>query len=218
MLPTVVFGILSLATLAAAVPWSEARARWAKLVAAAGVASYLALHVSAAAAWSASISRGPAEERFVAAVRAGIEDGRIDPDAEILVAQDYLVGAAHTEDAYAAYLATMKPGQSINLYDAILASGIPATPRPINFRYVTPPGYGDGEATAEDKIAARRFFAAPPSTLRDETAKTAAAFWRFRPRIEVNQFDFFDESLARLFFRDSLLDSYVPLPLSGNRR
>lgn len=212
MLPVIVFGILALAYLAGSVPWDDSRLKRTRAVALAGAVAYAVLHVASIAAWSVSISRGPAEERFVADLRAKIAAGELAADARVLVAQDYLVGAMHTKEAYAAYLAALKPGQSINLYDAILAADLPASPAPIDFRYLTPPGYADGDVTPEDKIAARHFFAAPPAP--EAAASSTVAYWRLRPRVEVNQFDFFDESLPRVFFRDALLDVYVPVPVS----
>ncbi len=214
MLPVIVFGILALAYLAGSASWDDPRSRWARAAALAGVASYAALHVSSILAWSISVSRGLAEERFVADLRAQIAAGELPADARVLVAQDYIVGAAHTKEAYRAYLATLKPGQSINLYDAILAADLPTFPTPINFRYLAPPGYADGDVTPEDKIGSRRFFASPPPLEAVSDAAPTVAYWRFRPRIEVNQFDFFDESLPRIFFRDALLDAYIPVSIS----
>lgn len=199
-LPTAVFSLLLLAYVVALAAPKLVGRRLARAGVVAGLAVAALYHLAAMAAWSAAISSGPAEARFVRELDVALPS--LPASTTVLALQDYLVGTAHTPAGYRSYLAAAKAGQDINLYDALLATPAPAGERAVDFRYAP-------VADVPGGVTRKQLLLGDFSNVR--FADYGLVFWRIRPRLEINQFDYFDESLARVFFHEDSLDRYVLL-------
>jgi hypothetical protein len=184
MLPTIL--MLALGTGVALVRYftdSALRSRRVTLILLTLLGWYFLFHTVHIARWMVVWSAGPPEKAMVEeALRLQV------PGKPVLLIQSYLAGHPHTKDAYHAY-ATLTGKTEVNLYRAIFA----ATPKPsvplLEVRYVQPPA-----------------FSRDPRVL----AAFDHAILMFEPRPgELNQFDYMDEDVLRLWYYGELMPRYT---------
>jgi hypothetical protein len=140
---------------------------------------YHAVHIGA---WVRVYAKAPAEQGLIEKLLA-----RPNAGGRILVLDSYILGTAHTAEAYRAYMkATNKEG--VNLYRKLLETPAPAS-RPVLDAYY---------------LTSERFFALDSARLGYDSIVRK----NFVRTGELNQFDYIDENIARIWWYDELLPSY----------
>lgn len=132
--------------------------------------------------WMHIYARGPIEKHAIAKILELQKSG-----GPVLVVQNYILGAPHDRVSYAAYIE--KSGKAdVNLYQAIAETEPPASVPLLNVRYAFLAEF------AENPLLAAQY---------------AHVIVYFRP-VEglINQFDYFDEDVMRLWHYDTLSPSY----------
>lgn len=134
--------------------------------------------------WSAIMNKGPIEQQALQKVITFEENHS---SAKTLAIQYYLFGHVHTKEAYMEYAKSFKK-DSYNLYKTIFETELPHDVFAINAYYIRP----------DDSRAFK------PKTLQGYDQ----VVYKYEPRVELNQFDFFDEDLARLWWYNELSPQY----------
>lgn len=160
------------------------RSRAYTVVLATLLGAYLVFHVVHIGKWIVVYQAGPPEQAMIARALELERDQR-----PILLVQNYIAGYPHTRDAYRIYAHQTGKGE-VNLYQELIQA-----PRPsiqlLNARYVF-----------------IRDFDANPHVL----DQYAHAIRVYEPRQgELNQFDYMDEDLLRLWYYDELMPRYEEL-------
>lgn len=128
------------------------------------------------------INEGP-KERVVVNRILELEKQKV--GSKTLSYQYYILGAVHTKEAYSDYASRTKK-DNLNLYKIIASTTLPKNITPLNVYYRRPDsGINVKEWNDYDHVV-----------------------YKFEPRQEINQFDFFDESYLRLWKYDDLSVKY----------
>lgn len=117
-------------------------------------------------------SDGPIEKQVISQILniQGTND-------RILMVNSYILGHIHTPEAYRDYTKNTNK-ENINLYKEIMKTPLPQDLTPLNVYYALPTDF--------DKN---------PGISREYNH----VIMQYRPRVEINQFDFFDENILRLW-------------------
>jgi hypothetical protein len=127
-------------------------------------------------------ARGPVEQQLVHKALE-LQEG----NESVLLVQNYIAGYAHTPESYKDYV--NRYGKSeINLYKAILSAKSPQRIELLNAYY-----------------RQTREFIMSDKNLYDHVLMV------IEPRREINQFDFFDEDLVRLWWHKELSPTYLKI-------
>ncbi len=146
-------------------------------------ALYHGIHI---ARWMSIYARGPAEHVVLPEILAAQKTS----DTPVALIQGYIFGHVHTKEAYAAYI-EKRGRQDTNLYKAIMETALPEGVEPLNVRYVWPQEYGPNPGSIDGYDA---------------------VFMHVIPREpEINQFDYMDQNLLRLWHWDMLMPRYERL-------
>ncbi len=150
-------------------------------------AVYAAFHVVHVVKWVDIYSDGPPEQQIrseLLEVQQKLENNPIG------LVQGYIFGHVHTKEAYAAYI-EKRGRQDTNLYKAIMETPLPEGVEPLNVRYVWPQEYAPDQSTIDSYNVVYRLV-----TPREG---------------EINQFDYMDENILRLWRWDALMPRYERL-------
>lgn len=143
---------------------------------------YLAFHVVSVSLWMYIFHQGPVEQSMIQS-----EIISVNKNDRILIVQYYLAGVAHTKEAYLKYMENFGKSE-INLYKQLINSNPPDDYLVLNAYYIRPDKFKKSDMDNFDRVV-----------------------YRFEPRREINQFDFFDEDLTRLWWYKDLSPQYFLL-------
>lgn len=153
-----------------------------KIIAVAFLIFYISFHGIHVAKWIYVYAQGPVEHGIIETIL------QLQTEEEpVGVIQSYLIGHVHTKSAYQAYI-TKRGREDTNLYKAIMEADLPENIQPINVRYVFSSEFAEDASTIDD---------------------FKHVILLFEPRgVEINQFDYVDESMVRLWFWESSMPHY----------
>lgn len=191
MLPTIVFLVLAFAYLLSeyvAAYRASGDMKWKPIVRTALVtliSAYAVFQIAVDIEWMVVYGRGPIEKQAIAEILQLQKTG-----TPILLIQGYIAGEAHDKASYEAYI-ELRGRQDLNLYQAIMAGDPPASLPLLDVRYAPP-----------------QQFAADPAMIK----LYAHAVWQYIPIPgQINQFDYSDENVMRLWYYDELSPQWIVL-------
>lgn len=146
--------------------------------------AYFVFHGVHIIKWSSIFAGGPTEKNMIAEVLA-LQGGT---DKPIALVQSYIAGHVHTKEAYQAYI-EKRGREDVNLYKAIMGAPLPEGVPALNVRYVWTPEYAQDPSIVDGYDVVYKVENQRPD--------------------ELNQFDYMDENLLRLWRWDELMPRYI---------
>jgi hypothetical protein len=186
MLPTIVC-LLLLAAYILGIYFSqhrEERKRITDWVIMASIVFTVVFQLVGIARWVYVYAQGPAEQHMISDVQAYTAEY---PENKTLIVQYYIAGAPHTPEAYKDYMNRFGRSE-VNLFKELLLSPVPEGTTPINAYYIRPDQFVVTDMDTYNHVVYLNV-----------------------PRLEINQFDYFDEDITRLWWYDTLSPHYVIL-------
>jgi len=156
--------------------------RVSKIIIGTLLVSYVLFHMVHIGKWIDVYSRGPVEESTIEKVLQNAASGK----QRTLFVQAYIMGYPHTKEAYTTYMKDFNKG-GINLYSEILKAPDPTSAPLLDATYITLGQYEKDTAITE---------------------KFDQVWVRHEPRVELNQFDYIDENITRVWWYDELMPQY----------
>jgi hypothetical protein len=184
ILPVIVASVVAIAVLF--VRFYGQLSRALKIMTIVLLVAYFSYHMVHIARWLTIFAEGPAEKHMIAEVLALQGDIK----TPVLLVQGYIAGHVHSRDAYEAYI-EKRGRQDMNLYRAIMDAPLPQSLPLLNVRYVWPQEYQQSPDLIDGYDIVYKLEIQRPD--------------------EINQFDYMDENLLRLWRWDELMPYYVRL-------
>lgn len=144
--------------------------------------TYFIFHGMHIIQWIRIYSQGPLESKVIKKV-IELQGEKQD----VLLIQNYIAGYAHTKNAYQDYIKRYNK-QNINLYKEIVTVPTPHNVTPLNLYYRKQKDFKISDIKLYDHV-----------------------IYIYEPRSEINQFDFFDEDITRLWYHRELSPSFYML-------
>ncbi len=186
MLPTIVMSLLLLGVIVAMNVESLLKNRSKCTALVLLLVLYAGFHGAHIAQWMSIYARGPAEHGILPELLSAQQSS----ETPVGLVQGYIFGHVHTKEAYTAYI-EKRGRQDTNLYKAIIETPLPEGVEPLNVRYVWPQEYAPDQSTIDSYDVVYKLV-----TPREG---------------EINQFDYMDENLLRLWRWDELMPRYERL-------
>ncbi|MES3031008.1 MAG: hypothetical protein V4697_01185 [Patescibacteria group bacterium] len=149
---------------------------------------YLIFNTAHIVGWIIAYAQGPLEQKMVAHVLEKSQEGK----TNILLIQHYIAGYPHTKEAYVRYARDYNK-ERFNLYQEILSSPLPTDIPLLNATYMTEKAYRENSKIIE-KYDQAVLLEIPRKELR-----------------EINQFDYIDENITRIWRYHDLMSTYTYL-------
>lgn len=199
MLPTIVSLLgVTLYLLSKKIEWDNKLTFITKAVVIMGCFT-MVFHFISIIGWIKVYSQGPKEEKVIEEL---VEWQKQNPAKKILVTQDYLLGYLHTKEAYKDYTDLTNKGD-VNLYKELM--NLPPNGMvPLNVYYLkshTDPIPLD----MKNKRLYTDFNLIDWSKYTNEFDRIIV---RISPRLEINQFDFYDQNITRIWSYNELSEQF----------
>lgn len=184
MLPTIVMTLLVTAVLLMQYFCSPHRSRWVTWSVVTLLVIYGIYHIAHVGRWVYVYAQGPAEKNMIEEVLALQRS----TDKPVALVQSYIAGHVHTREAYRAYI-EKRGREDVNLYKAIMGTSLPEDVEPLDVRYIWPQEYEQDPSVVDGYEVVYKLENRRPD--------------------ELNQFDYMDENLLRLWYWDELMPRYM---------
>lgn len=144
---------------------------------------YVIFHAVHVGKWMEVYAEGPAEKAMLETVLQKTSEGK----EKVLLVQNYIAGHPHTKEAYLTY-AQSRDKLRFNLYKELLTAPDPKNVTLLNATYMWLQDYVENPVVVEnyDQVVVK-----------------------YEPRVELNQFDYIDENITRIWWYDELMPRFV---------
>ncbi len=166
--------------------WSKIKSKVAKVFIAVLLGVTVLIHLVNIVGWIKVYAEGPVEQAMITKVLDKAKEGK----SKVLLVQNYIAGHVHTKEAYARYARGFKK-ENFNLYKEIADTPAPEGLQLLDATYILEKDYLANEKIG-DKYDQVVLLKVPRKDLK-----------------EINQFDFIDENIFRVWNYFDLMPTYT---------